>query len=111
MSQCSTCLQMLWANTRYIGCSYDACPSVSGYQSVLPMLAMDDLLVVCHFYVGADVSMHTLPYLPGVPCTACPVDRDTCVTDVFPANLCTGCPADNWERCTVCASVAVCDHV
>ena len=81
-------MQILWGDTRYIGCSYDTC---SG-----------SLFIVCQFYFGATIADDSLPYTFGPVASECPVDRDI---SILP--LCTGCPADNWELCTVCNILSI----
>eukprot|EP01083_Nonionella_stella_P055348 146010_1 len=93
LSNCSACLQMIWATTRYIGCSYESCSTIIDEDGA----TQDDALyVVCHYYFGANITENNDPYIPGSVCALCPEDRRNCT-----ASVCTGCAADNWELCTL----------
>ena len=84
---CSECVQMLWSETRYIGCGYEQCG-----EGVIE--------VVCHYYYGAGEVGVDMPLSFGTVCSGCEErpDRNECEES---RNLCFGCPADNFETCWI----------
>ena len=81
-SDCSECIQMLWADTRYIGCGYAQCGNDE--HSAIE--------VVCHYYQGAGKVGVDMPLTFGRVCSGCEsrMDRNECEGA---ENLCYGCPA------------------
>lgn len=74
--------QLVWADTRWVGCGIANCDGVSSYRTHL----------VCNFFTGGNFGP-AAPYETGTPCSACQVDRTVC-EDV---SLCGGCPDPNFD--------------
>jgi hypothetical protein len=90
--QCGHYTQLVWGNTRYVGCGYSFCPSVGGIN--MP----DSLLFVCNYYYAGNI-VGSYPYTAGSPATNCDSDRS-------PQNgLCSGCPNPDYSTycCEMCS--------
>ena len=84
----ANCAQMLWASTRYMGCSYDQC-------------AAREIRVVCLFYSGAEVG--AVPFAFGAVCAGC---RDSVDTSCSSCACATASSLATRSRMTRRASVA-----
>lgn len=84
---------MLWDSTRYIGCSYEICSSITDKKGVIQT---DAALIVCHFYMGANLTDVSAPYADGTIGDECSLkDRSQTGND----DLCYGCPQPDYELC------------
>jgi len=80
--------QVVWAETRYVGCGYTVCPTLTN-------LAYDNaLFLVCDYYPAGNVESGVM-YETGTACASCPSDRTSC-TD----GLCSGCPSPWYNYCS-----------
>jgi len=91
--QCGHYTQMVWANTRYVGCGYTKCPSTSGVSMT------NGVLLVCNYYFAGNVVGYA-PYKTGTPGSECQSDRQG------ENNMCGGCPSRSWDTycCEYCSS-------
>jgi len=82
-STCGHFTQVIWANTRYIGCAYTDCNGAAGFS-----LAMN---LVCQYWDGGNFQGQ-YPYESGTACANCDGDRtDNCnVGDSNRDSLCGG---------------------
>jgi hypothetical protein len=90
--QCGHYTQLVWGNTRYVGCGYTKCPSVSGGFG-------NSVLLVCNYYFAGNI-IGNYPYKVGSSATACGSDRSS------QDGLCSGCPSPYWDSycCEYCSS-------
>ena len=87
-SDCSNCIKLIWANTRFIGIDMTVCDN-------------SFVTVVAHFYYGADIQAwnegRSAPYVPGNVCLCNNPNR---LRRCEPGSgLCEGCPLNDWEKC------------
>ena len=73
--------QMIWADTRYVGCGYSNCDQVPGFPLVMNL--------VCYYYPAGNIELE-YPYEAGIPCTNCDGDRTTLCDDAYAYALCAG---------------------
>lgn len=93
--QCGHYTQLVWANTRYVGCGYTKCATVQN----LPTFT-NAILFACNYYFAGNY-VGDYPYKTGTSCSKCPQDRQTCKD-----GLCSGCPSRSWDTycCEYCSS-------
>jgi len=78
--QCGHYTQIVWANTRFLGCGFSTCSGLVGWPQGRTFL-------VCN-YSPAGNFIGEAPYAPsGAPCSACSADRASACSD----SLCSGC--------------------
>ncbi|GAA6076234.1 peptidase inhibitor 16-like, partial [Tachysurus ichikawai] len=68
---CGGYTQMMWANTSFIGCAAQYCPSVSNFD------AQNATMLVCNYYPPGNIEGQS-PYKEGPPCTVCPEETQRC---------------------------------
>jgi len=93
--QCGHYTQLIWANTRYVGCGYTKCATVTN----LPTFT-NAIMFACDYYFAGNY-VDDYPYVSGNSCSNCPADRKTCQD-----GLCSGCPSPSWDTycCEYCSS-------
>jgi uncharacterized protein YkwD len=93
--ECGHYTQLVWANTRYVGCGYTKCATVQG----LPTFT-NAILFACDYYFAGNW-VGDYPYQTGTDCSNCPHDRQTCQN-----GICTGCPNPAYDTycCEYCST-------
>ncbi|KAK2824905.1 hypothetical protein Q7C36_018832 [Tachysurus vachellii] len=71
---CGDYTQMVWANTTFVGCAAQYCPSVSKFD------AENATMLVCNYYPPGSIKGQS-PYQQGRPCTACPEGTHRCLNN------------------------------
>eukprot|EP01084_Bolivina_argentea_P029060 53955_1 len=71
--------QMIWANTRYVGCGFSSCSFGT--------------LFICNYWPGGNV-LGQYPYISGPTCTECDKDRTECTDN----KLCGGCMSSSFTK-------------
>eukprot|EP01084_Bolivina_argentea_P036280 67150_1 len=87
---CGHYTQVVWANTRYVGCGYTVCDGLSGAVGS----GTDVVFKVCNYYPAGNFVGNS-PYYAGCSCSNCASDR-VCNND----GLCGGCGSLNWNYCS-----------
>ncbi|XP_078334905.1 peptidase inhibitor R3HDML-like [Crassostrea virginica] len=77
---CGHYTQVVWANSEFVGCASNTCPTFEG----LPSSFDAGTIVVCNYGQGGNYNGQQ-PYMTGTPCTSCPrgysCTNDLCVSD------------------------------
>ena len=86
------------SRTRYMGCGYQTCSPLNiNATYTIP----NAYYVICDFYYAYDFSGAIFTFksinFPRCSSNTCPSDRNTCSA----SQLCTGCPAADYEQCEV----------
>ena len=92
---CGHYTQVVWANTRYVGCGWAQCPSI-------PPLPFGGTLFVCDFAPAGNFIAQS-PYEAGPACSSCPGDWNTCNAE----GLCAGCSTTLLPPNASCSEVPV----
>eukprot|EP01084_Bolivina_argentea_P030034 55697_1 len=81
--------QIVWADTRYVGCGYTICPTLSdtSFENAINL--------ACNYFPTGNYGGES-PYRSGDLCSACPSDRGNQCND----GLCDGSMAYNYTYCT-----------
>lgn len=93
--ECGHYTQLVWANTRYVGCGYTKCATVKNLASFT-----NAILFACDYYFAGNW-VGDYPYVSGSSCSNCPHDRQTCQN-----GTCTGCPNPSYDTycCEYCST-------
>jgi hypothetical protein len=96
---CGHYTQVVWADTRYVGCGTKVCSSVTGG------FANGGTIVVCN-YANAG-NWPTQPYTSGTACSSCPSDRPA---PSCSSSMCSGCMRPDFDTCSgsACEPVPEC---
>jgi len=94
---CGHYTQIVWAETRYIGCGIAVCDSLTGIDEGDETYWTENggVFGVCNY--GKAGNNGAAPYEEGVPCTACQDDRQDVCAD---GSLCGGCMRYNFDACS-----------
>ena len=87
---CGHYTQVIWSNTRYVGCGYTICDGLSGTSIGS---GTNVLLKVCNYFPSGNIVGNS-PYFSGCACSNCPFDR-ICNEN----GLCAGCGSLNYDFC------------
>jgi len=93
--QCGHYTQLVWGNTRYVGCGYTKCATVQNLPTFTNAILFD-----CNYYFAGNY-VDDYPYISAESCSNCPEDRQNCQD-----GLCSGCPSASWDTycCEYCSS-------
>ena len=83
--------QVIWANTRYVGCGFRQCNGISTKSS---SYAWGKLMFTCNYYPPGNWG-NQYPYKKGDACSCCDADRKVCTHE---GGLCGGGWNKDWNN-------------